>query len=61
MASNDATTGMTRTPSATTSGAITPAEGVAPAERAFIEINAAGADGVDAVNRLVAEYRANAN
>jgi ferredoxin len=41
--------------------AITPAEGVAPGEREFIEINAAWADGADAVNRLVAEYRAAAN
>ena len=37
--------------------AITPAEGVAPDDRDFIEINAAWADGADAVNRLVAEHQ----
>ena len=36
-------------------------EGVAPDDREFIEINAAWADGADAVDRLVAEYRAAAN
>jgi NAD-dependent dihydropyrimidine dehydrogenase PreA subunit len=38
--------------------AITPAEGVAPDDREFIAINAAWADGVEAVDRLVAESRA---
>ena len=38
--------------------AITPAEGVAPEDRAFIEINAAWPDGADAVDRLVAEHQA---
>jgi len=41
--------------------AITPAEGVAPQDRAFIEINAAWADGPDAVNRLVTQYLAAAS
>ena len=38
--------------------AITPAEGVAPEDRAFIEINAAWPDGTKAVDRLVAEFQA---
>jgi NAD-dependent dihydropyrimidine dehydrogenase PreA subunit len=38
--------------------AITPAEGVAPEDRDFIEINAAWPDGPEAVDRLVADYRA---
>ena len=36
--------------------AITPGEGVAPDERAFIEINAAWPDGAEAVDRLVEAY-----
>ena len=38
--------------------AITPAEGVAPDDRAFIEINAAWPDGAETVDRLVAEFQA---
>jgi NAD-dependent dihydropyrimidine dehydrogenase PreA subunit len=38
--------------------AITPAEGVAPEDREFIAINAAWADGVDAVDQLVADHLA---
>jgi NAD-dependent dihydropyrimidine dehydrogenase PreA subunit len=38
--------------------AISPAEGVASDERAFIAINAAWPDGPEEVNRLLAEYRA---
>jgi NAD-dependent dihydropyrimidine dehydrogenase PreA subunit len=38
--------------------AITPAEGVAPDDRAFIAINAAWADGTETVDRLVAERQA---
>ena len=38
--------------------AITPAEGVAPDDRAFIEINAAWPDGPEAVDELVAAYQA---
>jgi hypothetical protein len=38
--------------------AITPAEGVAPDDRAFIEINAAWPDGAEAVDRLVEEFQA---
>jgi NAD-dependent dihydropyrimidine dehydrogenase PreA subunit len=38
--------------------AITPAEGVAPDDREFIAINAAWADGVEAVDGLVADYQA---
>ena len=38
--------------------AITPGEGVAPDERAFIEINAAWPDGAEAVDRLVEAYQA---
>jgi hypothetical protein len=40
--------------------AITPAEGVAADERAFVAINAAWPDGPQEVNRLLAEYRASA-
>ena len=38
--------------------AITPAEGVAPEDRPFIEINAAWPDGAEAVDQLVAEFQA---
>ena len=38
--------------------AITPAEGVAADEREFIQINAAWAEGADAVNQLVTEHLA---
>jgi ferredoxin len=40
--------------------AITPAEGVAADERAFVAINAAWPDGPEEVNCLLAEYRASA-
>jgi NAD-dependent dihydropyrimidine dehydrogenase PreA subunit len=38
--------------------AITPAEAVPAGQRAFVAINAAWADGVEAVNRLVADHLA---
>jgi ferredoxin len=38
--------------------AIAPAEGVAADEREFVQINAAWADGPEAVNRLVGEHLA---